>query len=420
MSATDAAHADSTDGPRPAEPAPGRVSADKRGRLQRPSTAEGAARHLNRVITFRLDPDRETWLLLRRRASQSAAYRNKHAQAKLGDALGWRVPEGAAKDTLVKLVRATERGDISACVYSGCESEVKKDWTRDGRKCMAGKRLAQYGDNNLPIATISGRAGVEILEDGAGGYVARLNVSARHVEGGCWITVPLHGGAAKKDEHRGQALHEFAHEDKRITAARVLFKIHAGKTLLQITHRVRAPALPAMGERRATLSQLTDGRLVLRVDDARQQQDYTSRVRALERLAANDDGLRRRLQAQIGRRRGHARIKREKIAEAGFTRRRDTLLHQWSRELADWLETQGVGQLTVVGLVGGSWAAHKLMQLLAYKCAERGCKVIEHGEFTDPTVERAVKREAGKKSRRARRNAQAARTIITAKEGDNI
>lgn len=416
-------------GPPSAEPSPGGESRKQRGRLQRPNTAERAAR-LIRVSTVRLVPDDETWRLLRRRASKASAFRNKMIQARVADARGWRVPEDQEREpkpftrngdtrlvpfNLQKLVRETERGELSSSIAIACETEVQKDWTRDGKKIMAGAKLPQYTGNNVGLATISGRPGVKFHDDGAGGYIAELNVTADKADGDNWIRVPVHKGT-KKDEFRLPLLYDFATGAKKILAARIVFKLHRGLTLLQLTYAVEA-LKPVMGQRKASLVQLTDGEgnpgnVFLRVDGTRQSLDYTSRVRYLESLELQRYGLAKRLNMQIGWRRGHAKLKREKLAEAGFDRHADTLLHQWSREIADWLRKQGVNQLTVVGLVGGSWPAHKLMERLKYKCEEGGCKVVEHGEFDDESVKRAVQAEASKASRKARANATAAKRLL--------
>lgn len=411
------------DGPGPAEPPPhGNGGQPPRGDLQSPHTAEGQGRRSSvpRVMTVRIEPTDDQWKFLRQRASEAAAYKNKHIQARLANALKWRVPEEDAARPgklhhgkpvafdIVKLVRERERGDLSSSTYVACESEVKKDWKRDGRKCMAGKALPQYRTaGSLGFASITGRPGARIVERGEG-YAVELMVSGAHVEGGCWIEVPVSRRTAR-DEHRMPMLARMASGEIPITMARVVFRLHAGKTLLQLTYSIER-LMPPMGQRTAVLSQLDDGRVLLRAGP--HLLDYTSRVTWLHNLRGELDGVMRRCQSQIGRRKGHARLKRRLIARVRFEDRQNTHLHQWSREMADWLRNQGCGQLTVVGLVGGSWAAHKLMQMLAYKCDEGGIKVIEHGEFDDATVERAVKAAAAKAARKARKKTDAARTIL--------
>lgn len=427
------------DGPDPAESPPTADGGFQRGELQSPNTAEGQGRRstVSRVLTVRLEPTAEQWKLLRLRASQAAAYRNKHAQAKLAHALGWRLPEGEERPAkvmhrrasagkkeihkeiefdLVKLVRERERGDLSSAVYLACEAEVKKDWSRKEngvsgvRRFMAGAKLPQYTGNNLPMQSNTNTPCVKIIESGDGSFVASLMVSGSHVEGGCWLDVPV-SRRTKKDEYRAPMLMQIASGKIRVTAARVVFRLHKGMTLLQLTYSVER-LLPPMGQRTATLSQLDDGRILLRAGP--NVLDYTSRVVHLKNLRDELDEVMRRCQSQIGRRKGHARIKRRLISRVRFEDRQNTLLHQWSRDMADRLRKWGVGQLTVIGLVGGDWAAHKLMQMLAYKCEESGIKVIEHGEFDDPMVERTVKAAAAKAARKARKRADAAREILSA------
>ena len=360
-----------------------------------------------RVMTVRLAPTEEQWKFLRQRASQAAAYRNRFMQAQLADALKWGLPQAATKDKLTKHIRATERGDLSSSVYSACETEVKKDWTRGGRKIMAGAPMPQYASKDaLGFATITGRAGVVLVEREDLTYDAQLMVSGAHVEGGCWMTVPLHRGT-KRDEHRLPMLHDMAMGKVGITMARVVFKLHAGKTLLQLTYSLDK-TLPPMGERHATLSQLDNGRLVVRTD-AGHVVDYTSRVHHLRQLKENWDAITRRWRSQIGKRRGAARLARRKNAQLGLRDAQNTHLHQWSREIVTWLQTQGVGTFSMA-LPGGDWAAHQLAEYLAYKCEEAGIAMVEPA-LDDASTARAVKAAEARQRRRAKKLGDAVREV---------
>lgn len=359
-----------------------------------------------RVMTIRIEPDDRQWKLLRLRAMQAAAYRNKFAQAQLADALKWRTPEGASKDKLTKIIRA-ETGDLSSSAYVACEAEVRKDWTRSAKKIMAGAALPQYkAVNALGFATISGRPGVQILETETG-FTVRLMLSANHVAGGCWITLPV-SRRTNKDEYRIPMLQKMANGSIPILMARVIFKLYAGKTLLQLTYPLESH-LPEMGHRHATLSELDDGRVLLRTDVSSSSQDYTSRIHHLKALKTNWDAITRRWRSQLGKRKGHARLARKKNAHLRFDDRQNTYLHQWSRQMVDWLETQGVGTLSIV-LVGGDWAAHRLEEYLAYKCEERHIRIVQP-DMADQATERSLKAVARKKQRKAKKLGEATREV---------
>lgn len=363
----------------------------------------------SRVLTLRIEPDDATWKLLRKRAQEAANYRNKWAQAHLAQALKWTPPEDAPKDSLTKLVRADARGDLSSAVYSACETEVKKDWERAKKRIMAGAPLPQYRTaDSLAFATITGRPGVRIVEQSDDGYVAEMMANANSVEGGCWITAPI-SRRTKKDEFRLPMLRRFASGELDIKAARVIFKLRSGKTLLQLTYAIEVPKVP-MGERHATLAQLGDGRVLLRCGE--QRIDYTSRVHHLVEMAAKDDEIRRRWYAQIGWRRGSARLKRIKNLRMRPDDRRRTYLHQWSHAMVDWIVGQGAGTMSFAEVVGGSWPAAELKEMLKYKCEERGIEMVEP-TFDQPETEKAAKATLRRRAHKARKTAQAVRQIST-------
>lgn len=361
-----------------------------------------------RVITVRIEPDDETRRLLRQRAMEAAGYRNKWAQAHLAQALKWTPPEGAPKDSLTKLVRADHRGELSSSVYSACETEVKKDWERAKRRIMAGAPLPQYRTaDSLAFATITGRAGVQIIEREPDRFDAELMANAADVHGGCWISAPI-SRRTRKDEYRVPMLRRFATGDLQIDAARVVFKFHSAKTLLQLTYKIERD--DEAGDLHATLALLSDGRLLLRCGD--QAIDYTSRITQLDQLREQWDAITRRWSCQISRRRGAARIRRRKNASLRFDDRRDSLLHQWSREMAEWLVAKGAGTLSVAEAVGGNWAASRLKAMLDYKCKERGIELVEP-TLADPETERTVKAALRRRARRAKKDAEAIRQLRT-------
>lgn len=388
-----------------------------RGRSQRPHTAvvgssERSVVTVPRIITYRLMPTDEQWRLLRLRASQAASYANKHMQAKLAESLGWRPPDGARKDSVTKMRRAEERGDISANVYSACEGMVKMCWQRDARKVMAGAAMPQWKQaDSLGIATITGAAGVKVAPAGFDRYTASLHVSAATAPPG-WIDVPFSARTAR-DEYRWPILQEIAEGQTPILHARIVFKLHAGKTLLQLTVPRQKEVVPA-GDRVATLSQLDDGRVLLRCErlTGLETYDLTNRLHALRELKDHWDAIGRRWRTQIGRRRGSAREKRRQNAAFRFQDRQSTALHQWSADIVRWCVAQGVGHLEIAGLVGGDWAAHELKSKLAYKCAEAGIELREPDLKTTTTADAADK-SVKKKERKARKTREALRELET-------
>jgi hypothetical protein len=363
-----------------------------------------------RILTIRLMPDAAQWQLLRRRASEAMAYRNRYARALWAKAQGLQVDPAHAGDVqdVEKHIRRYEHGDISAGIYVECEAEVKKDWARDGRKVLAGAPLPQYRQkDSLAFHGHKRQAESQIqIITTDQGYAVRLHVSARHVEGEHWLTIPV-ARRTQHDEYRVPLLEQMCTWQIPIKKATVIFKVAAGKTLLRLTYPVTR-ALPPVGERHATLSQLQDGRVLLRTETA--VQDYTSRLVHLTRLKDQWDAITRRWRAQIGRRRGHARLARRKNASLHADDQRHTLLHQWSREMVTWLITQGVGTLTIVGLVGGDWAASQLQALLAYKCAEAGIQLVAP-TLDDPTVERTAEAAVKKERRRVTKLKTAVREV---------
>jgi hypothetical protein len=369
-------------------------------------------------LTIRICPNDEQWVLLRQRAAEAAAYRNKFMQAYLADALKWRTPEGAGQDKIQKVIRATEGGVLSSSVTAGAEAEVTKDWQRMGRAIMAGAAMPQYRQKeSLCVVTRSGTSGVKIIET-ADGFIAQLHLHCRDYEGETWLSVPVHP-KTDRDEFRWPKLQEFARGTVTISVARVVFKLYPRKTLLQLTYAIERTVMP-IGQRIATLSEFEDGRLLLRAENGGTL-DFSSRLAQMRRIKADWDGLRRRFGFQASRRKRHARQLRRKLESFGLANKFATILHQWSAEMVKWMVAQGCGEFTVPTLVGGDWPAHQLLFCLRYKCEDAGIKVVESSLSQEPT-ERAAAAVVRKRQHKARKLGNAVREIehqlIHEKSGD--
>jgi hypothetical protein len=380
----------------------------RRGDLQSPHTAErqGRSSSVSRILTIRILPDEAQWKLLRERASQSAAYRNKHMQARLADALKWSTPPDAQRPTLTRHIRQTEQGDLGAAVYLGAEAEVDKDWTRAGSAVMAGAPMPQYRQkDSLAIASSQG-GGVKVLA-AADGFIVRLHIGKKNTPEGGWMAIPVHP-ETDRDEFRWPKLVEMANGSVPVTQGRVIFRLRKGKTLLQLTYRAERIIRP-VGARIATLSEFEDGRLLLRAENGGTL-DYSSRLAHLKSLKQNWDGLCRRFGRKSSRSRGSARRLSAKLDQFGLDRKTSTLMHQWSAEMVRWMVTQGCGKFTCATLIGGDWPAHKLESNLEYKCLEAAIEVVKPS-LQQETTERAAAAAVKKKQRKAKKLGEALREV---------
>ncbi|MGC8519833.1 MAG: hypothetical protein ACP5P4_15140 [Steroidobacteraceae bacterium] len=358
-------------------------------------------------------PDTEQWKLLRERASDCAAYKNKHIQACLADALKWGVPQSADKPTLVRHVRATERGMLSAAAYTACETEVRKDWTRDGRKIMAGAPLPQYRQKDSLAVATKGKNDpcVRLIETPEGKFIAAIHVHAQEYEGGGWMHIPVHP-KTDRDAFRWPLLQEMALGRVPIACARVVFRLMSGKTLLQLTYS-KEIAIPEPGERVATLGVVGSEVSRLLVRSERDQLDITDAVSEYLKRKDNFDLVRRRACTQIGRKKGGARAKRRLFAKLSIRDWTNTHFHQLSARVIRWCAAQGVGELRILDLGGGDWPAAQFAQYL--KCRGEndgiGVTVVTPESSEKPSTERALKRETDRKRRKSKKLGDALREI---------
>lgn len=393
-----------------------------RGRSHRPNGAEsGRNQTVSRVLTVRIMPAKEQWSILRERSSEAANYGNRHAQAKLAELLGWRVPEESKKDSLTKHVRTGEQREkikarlISANCYSSAEGLVRADFTRKNdsgvpgwKRYMAGARLPQYLGNSLGIATISGAPGVKIAHDGDGGFMAGLHVTADKQESPTWEWMPIHKKTFR-DQLAWPKLRQFADGNLSVSNARVIFKNSGGKVLLQLCHAVQFNC-PPPGERVATVSMSEvehEGEKYarLQVRDESDCLDLTGELHSFRLRKAKVDAYRRRIAIQIGKGRGSRRAKLkayERCDMRDFTR---TWCQQIASKALKWAADRHCGTVRILDLAGGDWPADKFAFFLKSSGERMGIKTEEVKLDSKPSdsSDRAAKAETRRAMRRRRK-----------------
>ena len=401
---------------------------DYRGTLQQvPNTAEREEPSIRagmRVTGIRLAPTKDNWHALRIASRGAAKYCNLMMRAKYADALKMRAPAGFVKadekNANMKYVRSTSKDDIGSAVYVACENLVTAAWNRDGKRIMAGAKMPQWNENNaLSIHGHSDRdkSGVKIEKDDSGNYVARVQLLKATHELGNWHEIPLHKG--KGNSHKSELLEQFFAGATPIKQGRIKIKPVSGKVILELVHPVYREVYPA-GYRHAALSNISGSdveRLVLRVriadsDVGRPDNthvDFTSRLMQLKKLKAKHDEIKRRLHCQIGRRKGHARAKRKKIAHLSWDNICTTTMHQWSAKMVKWMRTQGVGTFSFL-VAGGDWPAYMLKDMLEYKCKDAGITMVE-ASLDDGAVSKSLKSALKKQQAKAKKAGDAIRTL---------
>jgi hypothetical protein len=115
--------------------------------------------------------------------------------------------------------------------------------------------------------------------------------------------------------------------------------------------------------------------------------------------------------AQIGRHKGAARSKRKILSRLSWNDWLTTYLHTWSREIVDWLVTQGVSKLVVTGLETADWPQFKFVEQLKFKAGYLGIAVETAVSLDDQSSERAVKSAVQKRRRQATKAADALREL---------
>jgi hypothetical protein len=407
--------------PVPAESFLSSAHSGGRGDLQSPHTASGAGdegEHVRqRVLAIKLNCDDDTYRLVKELGWQAARYRNLFLRARWAEAKQLCVdPVKAVPHDVTKHIRATEKMDLGWCVSSACERESQVAWQCHCRRILAGGPLPESSPN--AALTIRGdkrrmESGVQLVETEPDRFVARLRVlSERLADGamraeGCWIEVPVALGTAK--DWQIDLIRRMSAGEVPILKGALVIKPFRHQVILQLCYPVTI-ALPRFGNRCATLGPVGQGgRLFLRTEC--ETRDYSGRLHAILDRKEHWGGIRRRVMAQIGRHKGASRTKREVLARMTWADWLKTELHQWTCEIAKWLDSQGIAKLTVMGLGNADWSIFEFTRMLTYKCEALGITLTSEADLADVGTERSVKQEIQRERRKTTKRAGALRTL---------
>lgn len=383
-----------------------------------PHTATGAAdddgeHQRQRVLAIKLDlrGDEASYQLLRELSWQAARYRNLFLRALWAEAKSLCVdPVKQIPHDVTKWIRADEKQDLSGAAYSAAEREVSAVWKMHAKRILAGAPLPEW----KPTAALSIRghknrkeSGVRLSLNADGKFTAHLQVRSGKSEGGSWLNIPVAGGTVK--DHQAEMLGRMVTNEVPIAKATVIMKPGRHEVILRLCYALAVP-LPRFGNRAATLGPIDRGRLFLRTEcDTR---DFSGRLHTVLTRKEDWDMIRRRATAQIGRAKGSARAKRKVLAGLSWENWLGTFLHKWSREIIDWLDSQGVAKLTVIGLEAADWPIFRFTSMLQYKGESKGITVLREADLADASTERAVKGEIKKQRRKATKAGKAIRELV--------
>ena len=368
-----------------------------------------------RVLTVKLETDwkdpasKAVFNRLRELGWQAAHYRNTLMRAGVALAMGWREdPEAGDKNDLIKQARRIYKGELSGSAYSAAEREVTPVLQRNRSAILAGSPLPEWRPNSaLSIRGHKNKneSGVR-LELEYDQFVAYLQVQNKSCEGSCWIRVPI-AKNTRRDEFQSPLLLNMVAWSVPIAKATVQVKPHC--LMLNLTYAVNTP-IPRMGNRVATLGPVRkDGTISLRTET--QTKDYSSILAEINDKKDRWDAIRRRVTKQIGRHKGHARTKRVLLSRVSTEDWLKTKIHTWSRQIIDWLETQGVGTLRIESIETGDWPAAQMILQLKYKGQDAGITVEIGADVLTESGDRAAKAETGKAARSAKKRKDAVREL---------
>jgi hypothetical protein len=366
---------------------------------------------LRAALDWSVPSHRELYQELRDLGWRAAHYRNMMLRAKWAQAYGWTAPacpEDKAGPS--KQVRQREKGELSGDAYSAAEMEVKGVWAREGKRILAGAPLPEWRPD--AALSVTGKAkredsGVQLIRRGDD-YIVRLRARSNKDPRGSWIEIPVKRGSAR-DEWQGPILERML--TWQIPMKKATVHVERRGITVRVTYPLALPALPPPGERRAVISITQDGRFLVRTET--QTRDDTARYQLLLRRCDDWDLIRRRVLAQCGRRKGHARRKREAIARIGWHDWLNDFLHRWTAEIVQWCRSQLVGTIEIADLGALTWPAAHFRQLLAYKAEEHGISVATGADVTTEPGERAVESELRRRSAKAKRRREALREIAS-------
>jgi hypothetical protein len=379
-----------------------------------PHTASGASTPGEdvriRVLAVKLDLRNDLALFQRLKdlSWQAARYRNLYLRALWAEAKNLKVdPTKNIPHDVTKWIRHDEKMELSSSAYSAAEREVMATWQRHKKRILAGAPLPEW--RTTAALTVRGQkdratSGIRLSADP---YVADLQVQGDKCEGGCWLHIPLACGASK--DWQVFLLNDMAAGKVPIHKGSIVIRPERRQVMLHITYGVPI-RFAKFGERKATLGPIyTNNRLWLRTEY--ESRDFTGRLVTLLKRKADWDGIRRRVLCQIGRRKGSARSKRQLLSKMTWDGWLQNWLHQWSRQIIDWLESQGIGDLTVIGLENADWPAFRFTQLLKDKGDEIGLVVHTEADLATPSTSRAVDSEIKRQRRKATKAGKAIREL---------
>jgi len=361
-------------------------------------------------IDWRREESKALYTRLRDLGWMAAHYRNQISHAKWAELRGWRVPSVEQdRHSATKEIRRLEKGELSGDAYSCAEQEVRAAWSRDAKKILAGQPVPQW--RPASALSVSGKekqqdSGIRLTSEG-GQYVLHLRVQSKDSPGGSWLSLPI-AKHTKRDEWQAPVLDRMVSWE--IPIKKCTIHIEPRRITARLTYKVSLPPLPPMGQRVATLGPIQqDGRLLLRTET--QTRDYTSRLIYLCGLKTEWDKIRRRAKSQIGRRKGHARLKREAIARYRLPDKQSSCIHAWTRDVVNWCATQGVGTICIANIATGDWPADQFITLLRYKADEAGMRVEEGIDIEQASADRAISSALKRRLKAIKRRAEAVREL---------
>jgi hypothetical protein len=365
-----------------------------------------------RVLAVKLDlrEDDSVFQRLKDLSWQAARYRNLNLRARWAEAKHLCVdPTKNIPNDVTKWIRHDEKMELSGAAYSAGEREVAAIWKRHGKRILAGGPLPEW----KPTAALTVRghknrreSGVQLVKEGDR-YIARLQAQAATCPDGSWLSIPLATGVVK--DWQAPLLDRMASGETAIRKATVVIRPMRHQVILRLAYAMPVLA-PKFGQRKATLGPLgRNSSLWLRTEF--ESRDFTGRLTTLLQRKSDWDGIRRRALAQIGRRKGGARRKRRLLARMTWEGWLDNWLHQWSREIIDWLASQGMCSLNVIGLEQADWPAFRFTQMLRDKGEAAGMVVDTEADLAEPATERAVKGTIQRERRKTTKVAAAIRRL---------
>lgn len=365
-----------------------------------------------RVLAVKLDlrGDWELFQRLKDLSWQAARYRNLFLRALWAESKNLCVdPTKNIPHDVTRWIRHDEKMELGSNAYTAAEREVLMTWRRHAKRILAGAPLPEW--KTTAALTIRGNkdrkeSGVRLTRDGDR-YVIELQAQAAKCEDGAWLKIPLACGTVK--DWQGPLLDDMAAGKISIRKAAIVVKPERRQVIVRLAYPI-AVQFGTFGQRKATLGPIgQNNRLWLRTEF--ESRDFTGRLVTLLKRKQEWDAIRRRVLCQIGRRKGSARSKRQTLANMTWDGWLTNWLHQWSREIIDWLKGQGIGDLTVVGLENADWPAFRFTQMLKDKGDMLAMNVHTEADLADAGTERAVKREIDRKRKQATKAGAAIREL---------